>query len=468
MSKKQPQNCPNANGKLAFKLKILLIAILPIILVSGLTGWMIHTEANRLISREVKLVESRILEVRREELKNYTALALTAIRHIYADTGKETPQARKAVRQILHNLNYGMDGYFFAYDRAGTNLVNAPNPDLLGQNLWYKRDDKGRFFLQELMKRAVDGGGYYTFKWPKPSTGIDTLKLGYATLLPDWGWMIGTGSYLDDIKQEISALNKDMRATARHTEITFLIMCLLIIGITALSIAALHFNEHKLADEKLKALTQRIIDVQEEERKRVSNDLHDGLNQLLVSIRHRLELAMEQISNPTAAQPLMEKSLAILDTSIADVRRISKALHPSALANIGLSEAIRELGQDFEDSTQIKSNVIATRVDYLLPEAAKIALFRITQEALTNVVRHTDAKRLQILLCIEERTKGKKTITLSIEDDGTGFTDPSSLTTDSGLGLRNMFERVESHGGTLTFTKGELGGLKITIKIPQA
>ena len=230
----------------------------------------------------------------------------------------------------------------------------------------------------------------------------------------------------------------------------------------------MHFNEHKLADEKLKALTQRIIDVQEEERKRVSNDLHDGLNQLLVSIRHRLELAMEQISKPTVAQPLMKKSLAILDTSIADVRRISKALHPSALANIGLSEAIRELGQDFEDSMQIKTNVIASRVDFLLTEAAKIALFRITQEALTNVVRHTDAKRIQILLCTEQKIKGKKAIMLSIEDDGTSFTDPSSLTTDSGLGLRNMFERVESHGGTLTFTKGELGGLKITIKIPQA
>ena len=467
MSKKQPQNSPHANGKLSFKLKIFLIAVLPIIIVSGLTGGIIHTAVNHLIIKEAKLIERRILEVRRNELKNYISLALTAIRHEYADNKQNTEQAQKAVQQILHNLTYGTDGYFFAYDRSGTNLVNAPDRDLIGQNLWYKRDDSGHFFLQELMSKAINGGGFYTFKWPKPSTGMETQKLGYATFMPQWGWMIGTGSYLDDIKDEIALMETDMRKIARRTEVIFLMLSLLIIGITALSIAALHFNEHKLADQKLKALAQRIMDVQEEERKRVSNDLHDGINQLLVSIRLRMELAIDQISRPEVARPIMEKSLSILDTSIADVRRISKALHPSALANIGLSEAIRELGEDFQESTEIATEVEATRVDALLSESAKIALFRITQEALTNIARHTNATKANIELGHEETINNRKMIKLTIEDDGREVQDPTSLTAGSGLGLRNMVERVESHKGLLTFSVGDLGGLKITIKIPQ-
>ncbi len=468
MSKKQPQNSPHANGKLSFKLKILLIAILPIILVSGLTGWMIHIEANRLITKEIQLVETRILTARREELKNYISLAMTAISHEFDHPGRSTAEAQQAVQQILNNLTYGQDGYFYAYDRAGTNLVSAPSPELKGKNLWYRKDEQGHFFVQELMKRAIEGGGFYTFKWPKPSTGQDTLKLGYATFLPQWSWMIGTGTYIDDIQKQIGSFEKDMRTITRHTELTFLMISLVVIGITALSVAALHFNEHKLADQKLKALTQRIIDVQEEERKRVSNDLHDGINQLLVSIRHRLELAIDQIAKPEVAEPLLRKSLSILDTSIADVRRLSKALHPSALANIGLSEAVRELGQDFQDSTTIRTEVSTMRVDHLLSESAKIALFRVVQEALTNVSRHASASLVQIELKICEPPNGPKSIHLSIADNGVGTREAGGLTTESGLGLRNMFERVESHGGTLTFEKGELGGLKLSIKIPQS
>nr|WP_321455884.1 cache domain-containing protein [uncultured Cohaesibacter sp.] len=467
MSKKQPQNSLHANGKLSFKLKILLIAVLPIIFVSGLTGWMIHIEANRLINKEMHLLEKRILEARRGELKNYISLALTAIGHEVLQTGKTPAEKQAAAQAILNNLNYGQDGYFFVYDRAGTNLVSSPQPNLIGENLWYKKDEAGRFIVQELMKKAVNGGGYYTFSWPKPSTGIKTRKLGYATFLPQWDWMIGTGTYLDDIKSEIDSLQHGMQSITRHTELTILIMSLLIIGVTALSASALHYNEHKLADQKLKALNQRIIDVQEEERKRVSHDLHDGINQLLVCIKQRLELACDQISNPAQAKPLIEKSMEILETSISDIRRISKALHPSALVNIGLSEAIRELARDFSESTGIKTGVQTTRIDKQLSESAKIALFRITQEALTNVSRHTHAKQVVIKMSLNEKNGHQKSVSLVIADDGVFLEDPAILFKGSGLGLRNMCERVENQRGTLTLTRSDLGGLKLSINIPQ-
>ncbi|WP_373236134.1 cache domain-containing protein [Cohaesibacter celericrescens] len=464
MSKIRTQKLSNANVKLPFKLKILLIAILPIIAVSALTGWLIHIGANSLIEVETRLIEKRILDFRQQELKNYISLARTAIDQDYVDETVDIRVAQKAVQQILHNLNYGDDGYFFAYDRKGTSLVNAPSPDLIGKNIWYIKDEDGKFLIQDLMRKAVNGGGFTNYIWNKPSTGEKTLKLGYSIYLPKWGWMLGTGLYLDDIKQQINSSRADMRASTRKAETILFLVALLAVVVTAIAVAALHYNEHKLADEKLKALTRRIVDVQEEERKRVSNDLHDGINQLLVSVRHRLELAIDHISKPDKALPLMNKSLSILDTSISDVRRISKALHPSALDNIGLAVAIRELGSDFEESTQIETQIRADTIGNRLSETAKIAIYRVVQEALTNVVRHANASVVQIEMKVDD---DNKIVTLKIWDNGEGLKTPDQPSSGNGLGLRNMVERMESQGGNLSIRNGVSGGLELIGLMPQ-
>ena len=453
-----------AAGTMPFKLKLLLIAILPIIGVSALTGWAIHIGANRFIENETALIEQRILGYRQQELKNYISLALTAIDHQYNSPEEKKQVAQKAVRQILHNLNFGDDGYFFAYDRKGTSIVNSPTPELIGANLWYLKDTDGNFFIQELMKKAVNGGGFYTYHWRKPSTDTETLKLGYATYLPKWGWMLGTGLYIDDIEQEVRSFKSDMQTETRKAETILFLVSLFAVVVTAIAVAAVHYNEHKLADERLKALTRRIVDVQEEERKRVSTDLHDGINQLLVSVRHRLELAIDQLTNPDKSTPLLKKSLAILDTSIADVRRISKALHPSALDNIGLAVAIRELGREFEESTQIETDVKANPVGNRLTENAKIAMYRVVQEALTNVARHAQADKVRIELLVDDKAN---CVSLKIKDNGVGLKNPDQPPNPSGLGLRNMFERMESQGGHLTIRSGKLGGLELTAVIPQ-
>ena len=462
MHQKPIDHATDMRGTMPFKLKILMIAILPIILASALTSWVIHIGANRLIEIETTLIEERILMFRQQELENYAALALTAIDHEYQKDGP-SDGAKAAVLKILHNLTYGSDGYFFAYDRSGTNLVNAPTPDLIGANLWYIKDSDGKFIIQGLMKKAVEGGGFFTYRWNKPSTQTETLKMSYSTYLPKWGWMLGTGLYLDDIEQQVHGFRADMLTEIRKAETILFLVALLAVVITAIAIAAVNYNEHKLADVRLKALTRRIVDIQEEERKRVSHDLHDGINQLLVSVRHRLELAREQLGNREKAETLLTKSMAILDTSIADVRRMSKALHPSALDNIGLAVAIRELGQDFEESTQIKTRVTADHIDDHLQEGAKIALYRVLQEALTNIARHAKASHVDVSLNASEA----KTISLRIADNGIGLKNPDQVPHPGGLGLRNMSERMESHGGNLIIRNGREGGVELIAHMPQ-
>ncbi|MCT4654477.1 MAG: cache domain-containing protein [Cohaesibacter sp.] len=464
MTRIRPQNTPPANGKLPFKIKILLIAILPILAVSFFTGLIIHREANHLIAAESSLIEKRIRDSKEQELTNYISLALTAIEHVYQTERNGRQAAQKTVKQILNNLTFSQNGYFFAYDRAGTALVHPPSPNLIGANLWYLKDEEGNFVIQQLMKKAVEGGDYHVYRWKKPTTGEPGMKLGYAAYLPKWGWMLGTGIYVDDIEKEVSAFEADMKASVRKAETILFLISLFAVLVAAISVGALHFSEHKLADTRLKALTKRIIDVQEEERKRVSNDLHDGINQLLVSIRYRLEIAMEQIGDQSKAYPLIEKSLSILDTSIADVRRLSKALHPSALDNMGLAAAIRGLGRDFEESTAITTSISTTSIGNRLEEQAKIALYRVVQEALTNISRHAQANKVEINLGIDDT---KHTITLIIRDNGRGLPHPDTPLTNEGLGLRNMHERIDSHGGSLTIRNALSGGVEIFANLPQ-
>ncbi|WP_114010500.1 cache domain-containing protein [Cohaesibacter intestini] len=464
MQKAPTTKASDMRGNLPFKLKILMIAILPIILASALTSWVIHIGANRLIEIETSLIEQRILTFRQKELENYASLALTAIDHEYSHAQVPSQDAKQAVIRILNNLNYGNDGYFFAYDRSGTSLVNAPTPELIGANLWYIKDKDGKFIIQGLMKQAINGGGFFTYRWNKPSTKTETQKLSYATYLPKWGWMLGTGLYLDDIEQQVVAFRSDMLKEIRKAETVLFLVALLAVVVTAIAIAAVNYNEHKLADVRLKALTRRIVDVQEEERKRVSHDLHDGINQLLVSVRHRVELAREQLGDPVKAKQLLTKSMAILDTSIADVRRMSKALHPSALDNIGLAVAVRELAKDFEESTRITTRVKTDPIGDRIEETAKIAIYRVLQEALTNIARHSKASHVDISLTIDD-TLNK--VTLQIADNGIGLKNPDQVPHPDGLGLRNMAERMESHGGTMSIRNGNHGGVELIAHMPQ-
>jgi two-component system NarL family sensor kinase len=208
----------------------------------------------------------------------------------------------------------------------------------------------------------------------------------------------------------------------------------------------LNISEHRLADKKLKALSQRIVSLQEEERARVSRELHDGLSQLLVSTKYHFELAHERlIAGRENAAPEIDKGLIGLASAISEIRRISHDLRPSLLDNLGLSSALQQLSDEFRQRTGIAvATRIAVRTD-VNGDGSMTTLFRIAQEGLMNIERHAAAQHVQ--LSLEQDRDGLK---LTIIDDGKGF-DPMRIDhpRNGGIGLRNMRERIEYHGGKL-------------------
>lgn len=226
-----------------------------------------------------------------------------------------------------------------------------------------------------------------------------------------------------------------------------------------------HQAEVKLRDNAhlLRALSQRVLEVQESERRRVARDLHDEIGQSLTAIKINLQL--ERTPDQTPEQ-VNADNLAMVEDALQQVRRLAMALRPSMLDDLGLMAALRWMA----DQIAVRSGFVvafetreAMTFERLAPEL-EIACFRIAQEALTNITRHAQATRVHI----ELRHEGD-TLILSIRDNGCGF-DPGAVharaIAGTSLGVLGMQERAALIGGRLDIESFPHQGSTLTLRCP--
>ncbi len=224
------------------------------------------------------------------------SIARTAFINIYGRAAPDDERAKTAVAQILAAMLYGQDGYFFVFDYKGNNLVSPRQTHLIGKNWTGLEDVNGTAITDTLIRIARQGGGYHTYDWPKPSTGETARMVTYVVGLQDWRWAIGTGIFIDDVLETVAASRAEVESRVRRTSQYILAIAVGALLMVFMSGLVINIRERRLADVKLKALTQRVFDAQEEERGRVARELHDGISQLLVGC------AMHSIA-PNAALP---------------------------------------------------------------------------------------------------------------------------------------------------------------------
>jgi len=445
--------------------KILLLASAPLIIaVSAITLLVTH-QTQSLSEGEIASFKKTMLTAKKAELLNYLSLAESSIRHIYDPAGPGDEGAKGQVKEILHGLTYGRDGYFFVYDFKGNNLVHPRQSYRVGKNWWGLKDLKGTLVIQGLIQRAREGGGYQRYLWEKPSTGEVADKIGYATALDKWGWMLGTGLYIDDVLKQVHAKESEVSARVRETSLFIIFITLGALGFVFVTGIAINLHERRMADAKLKELTQRIVETQEEERGRVARELHDGISQILVSVKYALELAMFHARKKSDdVLKAIDSGGEALNVAIAEVRRISRDLRPSILDDLGLSPALESLSSEFSKRTGVEIDVSTVSFKDALSTDAKTTLFRVAQEALTNIERHAQATHVTLELSVS-----RKGINLTIADNGKGFA-ARKLTqggdSTSGIGLRNMHERLEYHNGELSVSSSE-NGTTISARLPK-
>jgi two-component system NarL family sensor kinase len=342
------------------------------------------------------------------------------------------------------------------FDYDGTNLVAPRQTQLIGRNWRGLSDIDGVPITDELIRIARSGSGYHEFVWPKPSTGERAPMLVYVTGLQDWKWAVGTGIFIDDVQQTVGAARAEVEARIAQTSLYILTIAVAALVVVFLSGFWLNLRERRLADAKLKELTQRVIDTQEQERSRVARELHDSISQILVGIRYTLELARRRLAlGDTRSGESLDKGIASLGGAIQEVRRISRDLRPGVLDDLGLGPALQALTDDFATSTGIEVDFQTVVFRNRLDQEARIALYRIAQEALTNIERH--AKATRVGLTIRGNRQGA---VLRISDNGKGMDWPRparSQRAKGGLGLRNMAERIEQLNGTLRVMSSATG-----------
>jgi two-component system NarL family sensor kinase len=445
------------------KAKILLLAVAPLLLAIAAISGLLTVETQRLQKQQSQLLEDVLLSTKRDELRNYIALALTSIDHLYG-AGRDDEAAKEQAKAILSSMNFGDDGYFYVYQNDGLNVVHPRQPELVGTNLWNMRDSDGTYVIRELVARGREGGGFQPYLWPKPSTGKIERKLGYSVELPRWGWTLGTGIYLDDVDAAAARLRGNLLASIRQT--LFGLATVAVVAALAVFAGglALNISEQRQADRKLKALAHRVVSSQEEERARVSRELHDHICQLLVSIKYQFELVGHRLAHPgDSPVTAIDKEISALSKAIGEVRRISHDLRPALLDDLGLPAALEHIGNELEQRSGLRVRVSPQVQEDRLPELQAVSLFRVAQEALRNVERHANATRIDIRL-----DDSNERLELRITDDGVGFDVKNvELSKDRGIGLTNMRERVERNGGTFQLTSHP-GYTSLTASFPLA
>lgn len=428
--------------------KIILLAVAPLIIALVAIALAVRYQATLLAQQQRATVEAAYLASKEAELKHYVTLATLSIAHLETREGP-TQAMRDEAKAILATLDFGEDGYFFLYNMEGRNLMHPRQPELMGRDLWELRDASGAPTIQLLIAAARGGGGYVRYLWEKPSLKKIAPKLGYVVELKHWGWMLGTGLYLDDVEAALAEIDAQISRNINSTVLWIAAIAIASVLVIALSGLALNISEYRVADAKLRVLAQRVVRSQEEERARLSRDLHDGISQWLVSIKLQVESGIAKLRSPTPQTELAHRSLDRAATQLNDVlgevRRISHDLRPALLDDLGLKAALAHLAREFHELAGIQTDFAAKGRVNGLSDVGNTVLFRIAQEALTNIKRHAKASHVTVRLSGTD-----KSVRLSISDDGTGFDVHSvALHPKDGIGLRNMHERVNAVGGKL-------------------
>jgi PAS domain S-box-containing protein len=219
-------------------------------------------------------------------------------------------------------------------------------------------------------------------------------------------------------------------------------------------------EQMKRATEAKRALALKVLEAQEQERLHIARELHDTLGQLLTALKMEGEWIVRHADDPREVQRLAEDLCTHLDEAMTLVKRISYGLRPSMLDDLGIGPALEALVTEMNRHSTIRCEAVIEEVSERIPPETAAALYRIAQEALTNVLRHSQARCARVSLAADGRE-----IILKIEDDGRGIP-KERLEDPASLGLASMRERAGLLGGKLVIASRVGRGTTVTARIP--
>jgi signal transduction histidine kinase len=228
-------------------------------------------------------------------------------------------------------------------------------------------------------------------------------------------------------------------------------------------------EEYRIRELMQQEFSQKQIESQEAERKRLASELHDGLGQNLLVVKNELQQFLSEQKGP---QDDLKRVVDLVQESVESVREISSNLHPHHIERLGFCAAVEALTENISHSSGLRIECSCDKLDHQLPKEIEIHLYRIIQEGLSNIVRHAFAHNARV-----EVRKNPKSIDVIIKDDGCGFDirefrgeqlPKHTGDVSRGFGLASMSERARIIGGTLTIESLPSSGTTIHLTLPQS
>lgn len=352
--------------------------------------------------------------------------------YLLARTGKH-----KEAMDIIHN----------AISYASANKIESKLPLLylvLSQNLYVQQDFKGSADALMLLQNLQDS------LYHKASVKeLAEMQVKYET------------------SQKEQLIQKQQYELSRKNYLLYGSMALsLLIILLAIAIIRNRRNRQKVNLQQIilqqqDKATQSILAAEENERKRIASDLHDGLGQLLTAARFNLNGLSDNLrSLPQAEQQILAKAMSLVDESCREVRNVSHNIMPNALIKSGLGNAVKDFIDKIENK-QLQVDLSTAGINEKIEANTEAVVYRIIQECVNNTIKHSGASKLHISIIHDEDG-----LNITIEDNGKGF-DPAILLQEKGIGMKNIKTRTAYLKGTLDIDSRPDKGTLIAIHIPN-
>ncbi len=389
-----------------------------------------YTAMKKFDKAEEYLLQSLAL---REQMKDTFAMALN-----YSDLGAMYA-AKGDVERSISNFE---KSNAFAVQLHYTELRSANYKEL--SNVYEAKTDY-RTALEFYKKHtAVHDSVFNTEKTKQ----IEELNMRYETEKKD------------------SKINEQRLLITKRNYIIFIVAGLFVLG---LILAYLFYNRYKLKQQaKLQQeilyqqdiSTRAVIAAEENERKRIAAELHDGVGQMMSAVKMNLSAFENELQfNSPDQKTAFEKAISLVDESCKEVRSVSHQMMPNALLKSGLANAVKAF-IDKIDSHILKINLHTEGLDERLDSNTETVLYRVLQECVNNVIKHSGANQLDIAII-----KDKDGISATVEDNGNGF-DVNDKQKFDGIGLKNIITRISYLKGTVDFDSAPGRGTLVAIHVP--